>query len=344
MLKGVCIGAGYFAQFHYEAWNRIPDIQILAACDLDEKKVINVCSEYDIPKWYTHFEEMLDKEKPDFVDIITPPPTQLPIIRAAAQRSVDVIVQKPLAPDLYEAEQIVDIVTMSGIRCMVHENFRWQPWHQEIKRLLKANIIGDKPHSLYFKSRQGDGWGQDAYLGRQPYFRDMQRFLIHELGIHFIDTFQFLADDVESVYAINRKLNPVIKGEDCVLLVFQFENGAVGVWDANRYNESEVENPRNTFGDFLIEGSEGSIRLDGDGLIFIQKLGEKPVEHKYEHEMINFSGDCVYFTQRHFVDCLLNDKPFVTDSRTYLKNIRIEEALYKSAATGEAVRIENFAS
>ena len=104
-------------------------------------------------------------------------------------------------------------------------------------------------------------------------------------GIHFIDTFQFIAGDVESVYAINRQLNPIIKGEDCALLIFRFANGAVGVWDSNRFNEADVENSRDTFGDFLVEGNKGSIRMDGHGKITIQKLGEEIVEYDYEFEV-----------------------------------------------------------
>jgi predicted dehydrogenase len=65
---------------------------------------------------------------------------------------------------------------------MVHENFRFQPWHREIKRLLVQDSIGDRLHSLTFRSRPGDGWGERAYLDRQPYFRDMPRFLIY---LHF---------------------------------------------------------------------------------------------------------------------------------------------------------------
>ncbi len=339
MLRGACIGAGYFAQFQYEAWNRIPDVTILAACDLDADKVKKVCAQFGIPKSYTNYIEMLEIEKPDFVDIISPPPTHLPIIRVAAERGIHVIVQKPLAPDINDAEKIRDVLNQSGIRCMVHENFRWQPWHQEIKKLISDGVIGDKLHSLTFKSRQGDGWGDDAYLGRQPYFRDMERFLIHEMGIHFIDTFQFLAGHVQSVYAINRRLNPVIKGEDCSLLVFRFANGAIGVFDANRYNEAEVDNPRNTFGDFLVEGNKGSIRMDGNGNISIQKLGQKPVEHPYDFKLVNFSGDCVFATQKHFVDCLLNGQEFATSLDVYLKNIKIEEALYQSAASGLPVQV-----
>ena len=73
----------------------------------------------------------------------------------------------------------------------MHENFRFQPWHIKIKELLKNKYIGT-PYQISFKMRTGDGQGKNAYLNRQPYFQKMERFLIHETGIHFIDLFRSL--------------------------------------------------------------------------------------------------------------------------------------------------------
>jgi predicted dehydrogenase len=185
----------------------------------------------------------------------------------------------------------------------------------------------------------GDGWGEDAYLNRQPYFRDMPRLLVYETGIHFIDTFRYLFGEVKEVYAKLRKLNPVIKGEDAGVVLFEFKNGIQAIWDANRYNESNNDNPRYTFGEMLIEGSGGSIRLYNNGDITIQTLGVPERLHAYHHKNVNFSGDCVYTTQRHFIDCLLNEQSFETNGMDYLKNIIIQDATYRSNEIGATVQI-----
>jgi len=161
---------------------------------------------------------------------------------------------------------------------MVHENWRFQPWYREIKNLFNQKVIGDV-HYMYFRSRMGDGWGENAYIPRQPYFRTYPRLLVFENGIHFIDTYRYLLGEVTSVYARTRKINPVIKGEDFAVVNFGFENGATAVWDANRYNQPNYENPRYTFGEFLVEGTQGSIRLYSNGRITIQKLGERTHHH-----------------------------------------------------------------
>ncbi|NJN05759.1 MAG: Gfo/Idh/MocA family oxidoreductase [Rhodobacteraceae bacterium] len=334
------MGAGYFSHFQYEAWQRIPEVGITAFSNRDAARAKEVTGKFGIAKCYPDWREMLDAEKPDFVDIITPPPTHPEICAEAAKRGIHIICQKPLAPTLAEAKAIVDGAAQAKVRLMVHENFRFQPWHREIKRQLDAGVIGQL-HSLSFRSRMGDGWGADAYIPRQPYFRDYPRLLVYETGLHFIDTFRYLAGDITRVSAWLRRLNPVIKGEDCGLLVFEFANGAIGQWDANRYNEPAcpLSEARYTFGEFLVEGSAGSLRLHLDGRITLKKLGEPETEIAYPHERRGFGGDCVYATQRHFIDRLLDGKPFETSGEDYLITTAIQEAFYQSAERRAPVEI-----
>ena len=340
-LKGVCIGAGYFSHFQYEAWNRIPEVEITAYCNRDRERSAEIASSFDIPNHYDNYLEMLDKEKPDFVDIITPPSSHLEMCSEAGRRGIHIICQKPLAPSEQEARQIVETAREHGVRLMVHENFRFQPWHRKIKQLILNGAVGDRLHSLHFRTRTGDGWGEQAYIPRQPYFREYPRLLVYETGVHFIDTFRYLAGEVTRVSAWLRRLNPVIKGEDCGLLVFEFENGAIGQWDANRFNEPPSgTNARYTFGEFLVEGNAGSLRLNTDGTIQCQKLGEESVRVDYEHQAVGFAGDCVYTTQRHFVDCLLADLPFETSGEDYLKTIRVQEAVYQASQSGLPVEVQ----
>ena len=97
-LRGAGIGAGYFSHFHYEGWSRIPNIDLVAVADLDAEKAQTAANKFGIPTTYTDYKEMLDNEQPDFVDIITQPPSHLELCTYAAQRGIHVICQKPLAP------------------------------------------------------------------------------------------------------------------------------------------------------------------------------------------------------------------------------------------------------
>jgi predicted dehydrogenase len=158
----------------------------------------------------------------------------------------------------------------------------------------------------------------------------MPRLLVHETGVHMIDVFRYLAGDITEATADLRRLNDVIVGEDAGVLMFRFASGACGLWDANRYNDANVDNPRLTFGEFLVEGNHGSLRLYGDGRITIQPLGERERDHIYAWKPVGFAGDCVHATQRHFIKCLHTGSPFETCGREYLKTLRVVEAVYES--------------
>lgn len=335
-LRGVGIGAGYFAPFQYEAWTRIPEVEIVAIYNRTEERARALMGQYGIPRLYADWKEMLEVERPDFVDIITPPETHEEMCAFAAARGIHIICQKPLASSLEVSQRIVE--NSAGVRFMVHENFRWQPWYRAVKAVQARGDIGEFTH-VNFLMRMGDGWGDDAYLARQPFFREYPRLLIYETGVHFIDTFRFLLGEVASVMAQTRRLNPAIRGEDAGQLLLKFENGATAIWDANRYNESEAESPRFTFGELRVDGTGGHLTMDATSAIRVKRLGEPAVELEYARERKNFAADCVYFLQRHFVDCMLSGREFESSGADYLKNVRIVEAAYESARTGEVVRL-----
>ncbi|MEM6769420.1 MAG: Gfo/Idh/MocA family oxidoreductase [Bacteroidota bacterium] len=329
-----CIGAGYFARFHVDAWTRLPGARVVAICDHDEAKARRLAEEFGVMGVYTDVATLLAAE--DFVvaDIITPPATHLALVKQVAKHGKHVICQKPLADTFAEAEAIHRTCVRAKKRFMVHENFRFQPWHRELKRQLEAGAIGDQIHTITQRMRTGDGWPEDAYLDRQPYFRTMPRLLLHETGIHHIDVLRYLVGEVTEVYAKTRTLNPNIAGEDCALVLLDFANGAQGIIDGNRFNEANHPNPRYTFGTTVIEGNEGTLRLYLDGRLTLQRLGEPERDIDYVHEPVGFAGDCVFALQRHFLEAFNNGTPFETNGDDYLTGLEVLEAAYLSAEKG----------
>jgi predicted dehydrogenase len=281
---------------------------------------------------------MLDEERPDFVDIITPPETHEAICLAAAERGIHIICQKPLAPTLDASHRIVEAADAAGVRFMVHENWRWQPWYRTVKTIQAAGTIGDVTH-LHFLMRLGDGWGADAYLARQPFFREYPRLLVYETGVHFIDTFRYLLGEVTEVFAQLRRLNPVIQGEDTGQIFLKFAGGATAIWDANRYNEVEAESPRFTFGELRVDGTRGHLTMDTEGRIRLKELGAPGRDVAYVADRTHFAGDCVYQLQHHFVQCMLTGREFESNGRDYLETVRVVEAVYESASKSEVVRL-----
>ena len=126
---------------------------------------------------------------------------------------------------------MVESCASRGVRLLIHENWRWQPWYREAKRLISEERLGRVFH-LGFRMRTGDGRGPAPYT-HQPYFRQMPRLLLYETGVHFLDTFRFLGGEMESVFCQTDRINPAIQGEDCALLFVSFVN------DAKRGNRCE---------------------------------------------------------------------------------------------------------
>jgi predicted dehydrogenase len=332
------VGAGYFSRFHHDAWQRLERAEVLAVCDTDRRKAEAMAKAFGAPRTFDDAAAMLDACKPDLVDLVTPPATHASLVGLAASRGIDAICQKPLAPTLEEACALVEQAREAGIRLIVHENFRFQPWYREALRLLRAGTLG-VPHSIAFRLRPGDGQGPDAYLARQPYFQKMERFLVHETAIHFIDTFRFLLGEVDAVFAWLRRLNPAIAGEDAGYMLFRFASGAAGLFDGNRLNEHVSDDPRRTMGEMWLEGSEGVLRLDGRGRLWLKPHGGDEREHPYAFADRGFGGDCVYRLQRHVLEHLQGGAPLENDAASYLRNIEIEEAVYRSAQDGRWITV-----
>ncbi len=281
---------------------------------------------------------MLDTEQPDFIDIITPPETHLTAVRLAAARGIAIICQKPLAPTWDECVAVVETARRAGVRFMVHENFRWQPWYRELRRLLDAGTLGEL-FSINIRTRLGDGWQPDAYLARQPFFRTYPRLFVYETGVHFLDTFRYLGGEISSVYARLQKRNPAIAGEDAAQLVCGFASGATATLDASRYNEADATDPRYTFGTVRLDGSKGHLELDLEGHLTLKLLGQPARRLDYPHPREGFAGDCVYALQRHFVDCMASGAQFENTGEDYLKSTALMEACYRSHATRQVVTL-----
>lgn len=339
-LRGVVLGAGYFSRFQYEAWARIPEVEIVAVVNRDVAKAREAAARHGIPRAcaWSDLAALLDAEKPDFVDIITPPETHLEAVRLAATRGIAIICQKPIAPTFAECVAIVETARRAGVRLMIHENFRWQPWYREMRRLLDAGTLGEL-FSINLCVRLGDGWQNDAYLARQPFFRTYPRLFCYETGVHFLDTFRYLGGEISSVYTRFQKRNPAILGEDAAQIICGFATGATAILDASRYNESDAADPRYTFGLVRLDGRKGHVELDLAGNLTLKLLGQPTRRLDYPHTREGFAGDCVYALQRHFVDCMASGAPFENTGEDYLKSTALMEACYRSQATNQVVTL-----
>ena len=211
--------------------------------------------------------------------------------------------------------------------------------HREIEDGTIGHVL-----QATFRLRPGDGQGPDAYLDRQPYFQKMERFLVHETGVHFVDIFRFLLGDPVAVYADLRRINPVIAGEDAGYVLFDHAKGARALFDGNRHLDHHADNLRRTMGEALIEGTTGSLTLTGDGAVHRRSFGTGESHLVLPRDRWDgFGGDCVHALQTHVIGGLLDREPLENMASDYLKVVAIEEAIYRSSAEGRKIALETAA-
>jgi predicted dehydrogenase len=336
------VGAGYFSQFQYLGWRNIADAQCVAIVNRDQEKARAMAQRFGIARVYGDLDEALAGERPDLVDLITPPATHHAFVAKMVARRIPTICQKPFGASYADAVAITEMAERAGVPLVVHENFRWEPWYREARRLIDAGKLGTL-HAVAFRLRPGDGQGPRAYLDRQPYFQQMPRFLVTETAIHWIDTFRFLMGEVTAVYARLRRINPVIAGEDAGYIVFEYASGATGLFDGNRLNDHVATNPRRTMGEAWLEGSDGVLRLDGEARLWWKPHHGPEAEHVYDRGPDDtFGGGACEWLQRHVVAHLLHGTPVENIARAYLANLRVQEAVYRSAADGCRIELASF--
>ena len=329
------IGAGFFANYHAEAWKRIEGVELAAVADPLPGRAAAFAAEHAIPHSYTDAASMLKSENVDFADIVTRPESHLALTDLVARHCPAVICQKPMATSLAECQTMVESCARCGVRLLIHENWRWQPWYREAKRLISQDRLGRVFH-LGFRMRTGDGRGPAPYLP-QPYFREMPRLLLYETVVHFLDTFRFLGGDLQSVFCQTNRINPAIRGEDYALVQVSFSNGAKGMIDANRI--SGPSPPEVAFGEFRIEGEHAMIRLAADGNLFLNDYGKPEILLPLKIPVEGYKGDSVKSLQQHMAGCLLSGEASESEGAEYLKTVMAVDACYRSAETAMPVNI-----
>ncbi|MEM7614963.1 MAG: Gfo/Idh/MocA family oxidoreductase [Pseudomonadota bacterium] len=329
------VGAGYFAQFQLRAWQRLDGADLVGVADQDpaRRAALNLPG---VPL-YEGLSGLLLEGWLDILDIATPPATHSRLIREALGRVPVIICQKPFCESLADAEALVSEV--QGSTLIIHEKFRFQPWYREIAALLAEGTLGQVSQAR-FALRPGDGSGPDAYLDRQPYFREMPRFLIRETGIHLIDVFRYLLGEPEAVYSDLRRINPALAGEDAGMVIFDLAGGGRAVFDGNRTLDHAASNTRLTMGELEIEGTEATLRLTGDGALHLRARGSVTWHrHPYTFDDIDFGGNCVEAFQEHVLAGVAGQGRLETLAQDYLANLRLEAAIYASDAQGAKLRL-----
>jgi D-apiose dehydrogenase len=337
-LRGGLIGCGFFSINHLHAWRDIAGAAIGALCDRDPARLAIAGEQFGIAARYADAEEMLAKEKLDFVDIATTVGSHRALVEMAARHRVGVICQKPFAPSMHDAQAMVAACRDAGVSLMVHENFRWQSAIQAVGDVLRKGTIGEP-----FWGRVSFRSAFDVFSG-QPYLAKSERFIIEDLGIHILDIARFLFGDVAMATARTRRVNPAIRGEDVATILLDHRSGVTSIVDCSYATKLAVE----PFPETLVEidGAAGSLRLTQGYQLVVTNAGGvhrrdlSPPLLPWASRPWHNIQESVQAIQQHWVDCLSAGHEPATSGRDNLRTLALVEAAYQSERTHETIKVD----
>ncbi|HYL80287.1 MAG TPA: Gfo/Idh/MocA family oxidoreductase [Candidatus Acidoferrum sp.] len=318
-------GAGTISLFHLTGWQQTPNVEVVAICDPILEKAQARAAAFGIPKIYTDFSEMLERERPDAVDIATPVATHAPLTRIAADHGVHVMCQKPLTPTVAEAERLIRDVG-ERVRFMVHENFRFRPQYLEARRWIVEGRLGEVRHARL--AVRGGGMlslagGTPALLQRQPYLQAFPRLIIFELLIHHLDVLRSLLGSLTVRSVQIGRVNPTLAGEDVAVIVLSGSGDLTCVLDGNM---SAAGYPALSVDRLELMGRKGTLLFDTDRLCMVGS-GEPAITYDLQ------KGYQACFTRaiQEFVGGLRTGEPFPTDRLDNLETLKLMESCYLAA-------------
>ncbi|WP_064710190.1 Gfo/Idh/MocA family protein [Rhizobium bangladeshense] len=319
------IGAGWVSEYHLPAWaKQSARAEIVAVADPSAEAREAKSQQFGIPRAYASAETMLANEALDAVDICAPREVHVALVRLAAARGLDIICQKPLAPDYDQAAALVAGLPPS-IRLMVHENWRFRAYYRRLKAWLEEGIAGAVRQVQFEFLSSGmiaDGEGRRPALVRQPFFRRQERLLVMEVMIHHLDTLRYLFGEMEVVAARLERSNDDIVAEDLASVVLRrLDDGVIVTVNANLAVYGAPPAPRDHL---RIFGTQATLELDG---IFLSAKGQT-------QRLEEFDADAVYQgaydeTISHFLDGLEGHAAMETVPDDNMKTLALVEDIYR---------------
>lgn len=320
------IGAGWVTQHHLRGWAALADrAEVVAIADPSEAARTARMREFGIHAGFAGAQEMLAACDLDAVDIAAPRAVHAEMVRLAADKGLAILCQKPLAPTLAEAQQVVTDLP-PGIRLMVHENWRFRAHYRQAAAWLRAGDIGTPfaaRLALVTSGTLPDASGRLPAVERQPFIRHEQRMLVSEILIHHLDTLRMLLGPLKVASCQLTQVCQEIVGEDTAILQLNGVNGlAVQVFASLAAHG----HPAAAADRLEILGTQGALTLENGTL---SVAGSTPRHAEFDLTAV-YQGS-YSATIAHFVARLGDGAPFETSPADNLETLIIVEDCYRLA-------------
>lgn len=333
------VGSQFITSIHAESLKHVPQAEIRGVMSPTAGHARDFAAKHGIPNHFTDLDALLARDDIDLVVVGAPNFTHCDITIRAAEAGKHVVVEKPLALNLDEADRMIAACGKSGVKLMYAEELCFTPKYVRLKKLLDDGALG-RP-VLFKQSEKHDG-------PHAAHFWDVERSgggVTMDMGCHAIQFFRWLNrnDPVKSVYAqMNTSVHGAkTRGEDNAIIVLEFENGVVALAEESWTKLGGMDDRAE------IHGSEGVAYADVLQGNSIQTYSQKGVGYAVEKAGNTVGWSYVMYEEiwnygfpqefQHFVDCVLNDRPPLVTGADGRAVLEIIFAAYESAGSGRKI-------
>ena len=187
-LKAAVIGIGSMGRHHVRNYSQINKVVLVGVCDHQEKIGNKLADEYSTT-YYKDYRQMLDIEKPNLVSIAVPTKTHHQIALEVIRRKIHLLIEKPIAFNINEAEEIIEEAKKARVKLTVGHIERFNPAVIKLKELIKEGKLGTIVSVMTRRAGTIPARIKDANV-------------VLDMGVHDIDLLNFILDNKpDNVYA-----------------------------------------------------------------------------------------------------------------------------------------------
>ncbi|MFQ3647382.1 MAG: Gfo/Idh/MocA family oxidoreductase [Anaerolineae bacterium] len=336
-LRFALFGAGFWASYQLHGWEQTGAVACVAIYNRTRERAEALAKQFNIPAVYDDAEALLKHETLDFVDVCTNVETHAPFTLMALERGLPVVCQKPMATSIHEAETMLAAAQRAGVPLLINENWRWQHPIRQFKAALDKGQIGK-----VFRARI-DYRNSFPVFDNQPFLKDLEQFILTDIGSHILDVARYLFGEAETLYCQTARVHPDIRGEDVATVVMRMSSGAIVTCDMSYATKREHDRFPETY--IEVEGSAGYLELGPDFWIReTTAAGTLATRHKPprfawanpEYDVVHSS---IYFCQQNLADALHGLAAAETTAEDNLRTVQLYYGSYASAAAGQAIHL-----
>ncbi len=338
MLKVALVGCGRIAKRHSELLGngQIDGASLVAVCDLVDEKAQKISASFGVP-WFTDMHQMMKQTDPDVVVILTESGRHAEHAIALAPYGKHIVVEKPMALTLQDADAMIRACDEHGVRLFVVKQNRFNVPVVKLRQALKAGRFGALTLGTVRVRwcRRQDYYDQDAWRGTWA----LDGGVLTNQASHHVDLLEWMMGEVDSVFAKATTALADIETEDTAVVLLKFRSGAVGVIEA-----TTAARPTDLEGSLSILGEKGTVEIGGFAVNEMKVWRFEEPDPDDEKVLSEFSvnppnvygfGHQAYY--EHVVHCILNKQPQLVDGLEGRRSLELISAIYESIETGKEV-------